>query len=181
MIMKLQVRPLIIISVILVSILINTLQSLAQETKLEIKKLNYISWTYTGADVLKGELLELREESIVVRNNSQRLDLQLLEVDINQIQWLKFRRKGSVGRGVLYGALGGIATGALIGFMSGNDPPGTFIAFSASDKAIVLGTLLAIPGVAIGAILGTSRIKIPIENKQSKYVEQKKRLEEYRR
>ena len=74
-----------------------------------------------------------------------------------------------------------MALGAMIGLMLGNDPEGTFIRFMASDKAVVLGTYMTIPGVIAGGLLGSTRIKIPIKNQQSKYVKQKHNLERFKR
>ena len=53
-------------------------------------------------------------------------------------------------RAVLYPALTLMATGAIIGFAAGDDPPGDLISTTAAEKALVLGTA----GFAAGAVIG---------------------------
>jgi hypothetical protein len=50
-------------------------------------------------------------------------------------------------------AIGG-GGGALIGLASGDDPSNQFLAFSAGEKAVVLGVLLGGSGAVIGLIAG---------------------------
>lgn len=62
-----------------------------------------------------------------------------------------------LGIGVLAGALGG----AIIGFASGDDPPGWF-SFFASEKALLngfaFGVLGGLVGMSIGAVIGNENI-----------------------
>ena len=75
---------------------------------------------------------------------------------------MKARRKGRIGRGVFIGALTGFAIGGLIGLIDGADPPDTFLAYTAEDKAIVLGLPLAVVGAGLGGLLGSIKVTIPL-------------------
>ena len=59
----------------------------------------------------------------------------------------------SVGIGLLAGA----GTGALIGLASGDDDPGTFLAFSKEEKAAFGAAMLGVTGAAAGLIVGLVR------------------------
>jgi len=52
------------------------------------------------------------------------------------------------------GFASGAGIGALIGFASGDDPPGTFIRLNAEQKALVAGSVLAVGGSLVGTLIG---------------------------
>lgn len=133
----------------------------ADETK--TKTPHYSVFAITNHSLIKGDLMRLNAESIAIKTT----DNQQIELDILAIKQLKFRRKGSIGKGLLIGAISGMGVGAAIGFLSGDDPEGTWIRFTAADKAVAFGGFMAIPGMIAGGIIGSKCIKIPIENKQS--------------
>jgi hypothetical protein len=56
----------------------------------------------------------------------------------------------SAGIGFAFGAV----TGATIGLVSGDDPPGGLITFSAGDKAMIAGVLLGGSGALLGGVIG---------------------------
>ncbi len=138
---------------------------------------HYSLFAITNQNTFKGDLLFLNTNSIAIKT----VDNQRLELDILDIQQLKFRRKGSVGKGIFIGAISGMGVGAIIGYLSGDDPAGTWIRFTAGDKALALGGFLTIPGMIAGGIIGSKCIKIPIENKQSIYNKHKPYLKRFER
>jgi hypothetical protein len=80
------------------------------------------------------------------------------------ISSITIQRKGSAARGVIYGAVGGFLIGVIIGIASGDDPvtppeedflglSGLFT-YTAGEKAIGGGILLAGAGAAVGGITG---------------------------
>lgn len=71
-----------------------------------------------------------------------------------QIQKVRFRRVGNTGRGIMYGAIIGGATGGIIGLASGDDPPNTWFSLTASEKALGGGIGLAFFGSIIGGVIG---------------------------
>jgi hypothetical protein len=66
-------------------------------------------------------------------------------------------RSRHTGQGAAIGALIGFASGGLMGLASGDDPPG-FLAFTAGEKALILGVGLAVPGLVIGALVGFQNV-----------------------
>lgn len=63
-------------------------------------------------------------------------------------------RRRHTGQGAALGAVIGFTSGALMGAASGDEPPGWF-SFTAGEKALMFGVGLAIPGLVIGALVGS--------------------------
>jgi hypothetical protein len=88
------------------------------------------------------------------------------ELSPEQIQSFQYRRKGSVGRATLFGAIAGAAGGILYGFILGSDPiPGTvhpvdpiwgvgYTEKSAVQKGLDRALPLALAGAAAGLLSG---------------------------
>ena len=88
------------------------------------------------------------------------------------ISTVSIRRTGSTGRGILIGALTGLATGIIAGFVEGDDPPEYWFAMTAGEKAIGYGALGSVAGAGIGAIIGAiSKKKFTIGSKKEKFDE----------
>jgi hypothetical protein len=66
-------------------------------------------------------------------------------------------RRRHVLRGAGLGTLLGVASGAVLGFASGDDDPG-WIAVSAEEKAVILGTGLGGVGLLVGTVVGALRV-----------------------
>lgn len=80
----------------------------------------------------------------------------------SKVESIELQRKGSVGRGLLWGGVTGAALGIIIGFVSGDDPPrqsnpgqlDLSVRLTAPEKALFLGILGGGGGTAVGAIIG---------------------------
>ena len=92
---------------------------------------------------------------------------------------LQFRRKGNEVNGFFLGALTGFVVGGFVGLVSGDDEPGWF-SFTAEEKAVILGVLGTVPGAIIGGIVGSAKVKIPINGDYEKYKNQKKDIGQFR-
>ena len=84
----------------------------------------------------------------------------LNQINYNEIEYIQYKRKGSVGRGIVAGILGGAALGAIVGLASGDDKveegvwlSGLF-AMSAGEKAASYGVVFGLLGGITGAIIG---------------------------
>lgn len=127
-------------------------------------------------------------------------DTRYMTIPAQDIQQLRVRRKGRVGRGILIGAAAGVVSGVIIGLASGDDPdcdynpnalflPGQFLvaafcegtSMTAGQKAVLAGTGLGLAGGLVGGILGSIKIKIPINGSQSIFEANRPRLEGYTR
>lgn len=101
-------------------------------------------------------------------------------INIENIKYLEFRRKGNEVRGFFLGAFGGFLTGAFLGLAKGDDDPSNFFSLTAEQNAVLFGILLTPPGAILGGILGSRKIKIPIDGDINNYNRQKKIIEKYR-
>jgi hypothetical protein len=153
--------------------------SLYSQTTKKEKKGNYkvTVTTMDKSSKAKGYITEVADSSVIVTDLST-TDSKI--INVNVMDEIKFKRKGGLGRGILYGALVGMTTGALLGFASGDDRSG-FISFNAEFKALMGGLAMTIPGAIIGGIIGhNSKITIPIKGSQNAYDRQKEKLRKYK-
>ncbi len=154
---------------ILLTILIACLanQSILGQTSKQIKKSkdHYKTWVTSidNSPNIKGYLSEVGDSLIII---SDGLNYERQTIDINNIKKIKFRKKGSVGRGMLIGALMGVFTGGISGYADGDDKKGFFR--SREDKALMSGVALMVPGAIIGGIIGSVKIKIPFNGNAMK-------------
>lgn len=131
---------------------------------------------------LDGYLTKLNERSItVLQGNAQ----SALEIPVSAIDQLRFREKGSIKRGLLYGALIGFGAGLVFGIAttgSSSCTPGSAFCVRISPLAVGLfsGLVAAGGGIVIGGALGSIRIGIPIKGRQNEYQRQRQLLEQYR-
>lgn len=108
-----------------------------------------------GLNEAVGTVKEATDEALVVQfefprrvGTVDRSEIGKMDVSIQpQRKVLK-----SVGVGLLVGA----GTGAIIGLASGDDQ-GTFLAFTAEEKALMGGAVLGLTGVVVGLIVGLVR------------------------
>lgn len=134
-------------------------------------------------------LLQLDPSSILVSSSKF---ASPLEIPIENIESLRFRKKGATGKGILIGAAAGFLTGMIAQRSYSPDPPKanytTFVeAFTASlghnfgtaiGKVMITG-LFTTSGAVIGGIIGGSKKKIRISGRKKSYRQQKKLLEKY--
>ena len=111
---------------------------------------------------VEGELLSVRDSSLVI-STKPAYDKSEIPPPVSAITVIATREIEKVtiradyhildgmGKGFLIGAAGG----AVVGLLSGDDPPG-FLSLTAGDKALVLGITLGTGGVVIGAIIGAA-------------------------
>jgi hypothetical protein len=113
-----------------------------------------------------GELIAVKQNSILLLGSSSGTDVSIDVTDINTIKIVKKSRALS---GLGIGSLIGGGSGAAIGFLSGDDPPEQWLFnFSAGEKALIAGMALGVVGGLIGltagALAGTDKT-IQIEGK----------------
>ncbi len=127
-----------------------------------------------------GTLTKLGDSSITVRYWKED---KVEEVPVVQIEKLKFRRKGAVGKGAAIGGGIGVATGLISGYAQGDDTPNpdAWIDFSASAEekaaggAFFFGTL----GAVAGSVVGSLKKRFVIIGQQSNYEALRPELIEY--
>ncbi len=100
----------------------------------------------------EGELIAVKQNAIIILESYSASDVSL---ELSEIDSVRIIRKAKVLQGMGIGLATGAATGALIGFASGNDEPGWF-SFTAGEKAAVAGAALGTLGLILGAIFGAA-------------------------
>ncbi len=115
---------------------------------------------------IMGRLLEVKDSSIVVQYWNKE---KVKEIDAQDIEKLKFRRKGSIGKGAALGGGAGILTGFLIGMSNGDDPEGTWFGMTAEEKGAWSGFGLGLVGAAAGTVVGSLKKKFVIASSQEQF------------
>ena len=156
----------------------------AQETAPE-KEIIYKTWIILNNEDLnkKGYLYELNDSSISIISNKSfesypTDNLDLINLQVENINFIKTRRKNRIGRSMLGGALTGFAIGGLIAISEGDDPSG-LMAFTAEEKVLFYGVPLAGCGTIIGSFCGSFKVNIPINGNLNIYNIKRNILREY--
>ena len=155
----------------------------SQNANVEKKGIPYKVWIskMDSKQILKGYLYKLSEDSITLVRSlvADRFQYNYQTIEIENVKTIKLRKKGKIIKGLIAGGLTGFSVGGLIGLFSGDDEPG-FVSFKAEQKAIFLGTTVAISGMIIGGgIAESKRIKIPINGSKSIYKEELTKLKTF--
>jgi hypothetical protein len=138
-------------------------------------------------------LYQVEEDGVVISNSGSPDDyfyranqLNYLDMKSTDIQTIKIRKSGSVGRGIMIGALGGFLTGLTIGLIQGDDEVNPNCMFfcdysppTALDKGLANGVGLGLLGGITGAIVGSVKIKIPINGNRDIFEMNRPKLEQY--
>ncbi|MBL6964616.1 MAG: hypothetical protein ISR55_12395 [Bacteroidetes bacterium] len=132
---------------------------------------------------LKGSLYQLNDSSMALVTNELikqnfYCEKESMMFKIDQVKMIKIRRKGSVEKGVLIGALSGVAIGAIWGIIEGSNKPGQ-IQITVAERAALRGVTCMLPAAAIGALFGSISVEIPINGSQGTYEKNRKKLEKY--
>ncbi len=127
---------------------------------------DYKAWVRStdNSNMLKGKLLSVEDDHNLLfqkKSESSKINLRM-----DEIQFIKFRKNGKIGRGIFTGAMIGIATGALIGYSAGDDEVCEswcfYPTFSREEKAIIGGLFLSVPGAIVGGLVSAFKVKIPM-------------------
>ncbi len=144
----------------------------------------YKTWiTFNGEKgKLKGVLYDTRDSSILVSDSYNKTNYMdgkynLKKVEVSKINDITVRRQNAIGRGVLFGGLGGVAIGAVIGLTAENTATDEranagFKATGAIFTSIFMGAC----GAAIGAVFGTICTKVHLHGNQKQYLRNRPRL-----
>lgn len=145
----------------------------AQET--EKHKKEYKVWVkLINGKSIKGYLLQLKDSSITVAHGDSAYADDFL---ISDIEKLKFRRKGRVGRGIAIGAGSGLVLGAVSGYAAGDD----YWFGSKEEGAAFAGTLLMPLGATVGGLIGAIKKTYLISGNLNNYAELKSELLKFER
>ena len=163
--------------------LLTEVQINAQDTTkktIEITK-TWISLN-NSPDKIKGVLYDLKDSSILVSNSYKVQDyysdkIETVELHIKNIETIKVRKKNNILIGAGIGAIVGLTATAIV--VSGNRNKRSSLlwdknSFKELDAALIVGVGLGAAG--IGALIGSIKIKIPINGSMNNYKENHDKL-----
>lgn len=122
----------------------------AQETKLKKMKVIIVD---TSGIRSTGYLSGFSDSTIKLSAAVTKPGTSTFNYNYANIGDITIKRKGSVPKGILIGALTGALIGVAAGFIEGDDKEG-WIMFSAADKALIYGVFGGGIGAGAGAIGG---------------------------
>ena len=128
---------------------------------------------------IKGSLYQISDSAVFVSSavkirHYAANRYEITELHYNTINTIKIRRSGSVRRGALLGAISGFAAGFLIGNITTSEDW-----ITGPEVGVIIGVPSALAGAGLGAILGSSKITIPINGKTNSFNQNKNKLREY--
>jgi len=113
----------------------------------------------TDGQIVKGELIAVKENSLLLLDSNTSADVS---VDITDIEFIEILKKPKILLGAGLGFLIGGSVGALTGVMFGDDElrqgdnPDEYETRSVSQKALTVGVLFGLIGALGGGITGAS-------------------------
>jgi hypothetical protein len=176
------------------------IQTLQAQTGSPDKRKGGQTWisTYETEQLISGVLYEIQDSSVTVSTRSiSRPGLpgkvNMTKLDIRSIDVIKLRKNGSVGQGILYGAISGLVVGGALGILyassvkksdaGANDLEKSFNSTASSlaiaGTSILIGIGCIGTGIGIGALIGSAKITIPINGSRKQFDQNRSLLEGY--
>lgn len=148
----------------------------------EKKKKTYIVWVkpIDNTSTIKGYLSEVGDMLVVTPIKKNQTDHR---IKLDQVNYLKFRKKGKIGKGLLIGGISGLGIGALVGLAthkSSSSSDSFSINLGPEFSVLGGGIVGAISGLIIGRIVGGKKITIPIQGSKKSIQAQKEELLKYK-
>ena len=141
----------------------------------------YKTWVSLNESPYKitGWLYAIEDSSILLSKQFNVHDKIIELSDFSNIYYhdiykIRTRRKGKLGRSILIGTLTGFTIGLVYALAVGED-------YNAGTNAMIViaGGTFAIVGAGIGAIIGSVKVKIPINGSKDHFNRNKRKLENY--
>ncbi|RXP54274.1 hypothetical protein EC396_09425 [Lutibacter sp. HS1-25] len=143
----------------------------AQNTSKKIRP-HKVWITLMDQSKVKGVLYSADDESIKISENNS-LDISnLTTVSGEQINTLKIRRKGKIGKSIWIGAVSGVGTGVILGLATESDGWEGVVATGA-------GFTLGVVGTGIGAGVGAIKKRININGNMDTYKTYSNEIQSY--
>ncbi|MDO8368027.1 MAG: hypothetical protein Q7T20_14590 [Saprospiraceae bacterium] len=131
-----------------------------------------------------GYLQSLSDTTLALGTSRHNAKTGLRVFSVEQVQWIKFRERQSIVRGIGRGALFGFAVGFLYGFMQGDNSAcednRNCIRFSPVQSGLIYSMITTPFGAVAGGAIGSFKTKITIGHSRSEYARQREVLEKYR-
>ncbi|HWZ27473.1 MAG TPA: hypothetical protein VNX15_02870 [Gemmatimonadales bacterium] len=108
----------------------------------------------TDSGPIVGSLVKADSTGLWVSRSSGPLNVFVPRRSVKTLE-VSLGTRNHTGKGALVGFLIGAGSGVIGGLASGDDPPTSFVRFSAGDKAALLGVLFGGVGAGFGALVGS--------------------------
>ncbi len=148
---------------------------------------------------MAGALFETEDSSIIVSNSLKTMDYNqgkyyVEKIDARNISDLKIRKSGSIGKGMLYGALSGLFVAAVVDLIYYSSWKNKELpevadgdwsnAFAKNPRmfaisAGIIGVAFIGAGAGIGAAIGSAKITIPINRSTEQFARNRSALDKY--
>ena len=119
---------------------------------------------------IKAELLAVKEGRLILMDSSDFTEVTCAVEDIRSLCVVK---RTKILKGLGLGSLSGGIAGSALGLLSGDDKPG-FMSFTAGQKAVLIGVVLAATGGIIGGVSGAIKgidESVDLEGRSSEDIE----------
>lgn len=147
---------------------------------------NYQIWLRNqNHSIADGYLHQLSDSTLTLSTSRNSVNPDLRVFPVEQVEVIKYRKRGSIARGILSGALVGLFAGFGYGLMQGDDPPcksdqWVCVRFSATQKGMFYSAITVPAGALVGGIIGSFKTEINIGGSRSEYARQREQLERFR-
>lgn len=143
---------------ILVIVLLCSVTSFSQQTKKKIRPHRVWVSVIEDQDVIKGYLFAIDDTSIKIINKKSLDTSDLKTVEAKNIDIIKIRRKGKIGRGIGIGAASGIVLGVIVGLVDSQD------SWISTETSVAMASApLTLIGAGLGAGFGAIKKKIEVK------------------
>ena len=131
-----------------------------------------------GTHNVVATIVALHTDTLVFRTEGSEASVERIPITAVRQLEIYHARKSKVLLATGVGLLAGAATGAIVGYASGEDPPGTFMRATAEQKAaigaVVFGGAGAIIGYIVGHFIGGDRWEeVPLDRRRVSLVPQR--------
>jgi hypothetical protein len=120
---------------------------------------------------------QLKDSSILV-SSGQTSSLEQFDIPVTRINEIHWRKKGKTGRGIGTGAAIGFGLGFIFGVATAHDEPDSFIYISPVEYGLGFGIVGGLVGGVVGGIVSAFDTKFFIGGSQTKYEQQKEKLQQ---
>jgi hypothetical protein len=135
------------------------------------------TWNYGFLSVIDDSSVQLSTKRVAFSNLSLG-NPYFKKYNYADIDKMKIRKHGSIGRGIVFGALIGVGVGAIVGLATYKKPApsnGWFTSIDFGPGVSALGGAIfgILPGTIIGGIIGSKKRKFIVNRNRGKFMDMK--------
>lgn len=160
-------------------ILISGIHSISAQDESEKRHRKFDTWVHLQdqSEIIEGLLFEIKDSSILVYDSPVKFqypidNIHLQSIDYKSVGRVSARRTNSVLTGAIIGSVIGLTGAAVLASKAGESGwTGMYM--------VVFGVPATVVGAGTGALIGSVKVKIPINGSYENFMRNKHRLERY--